>query len=101
MTGTDSQIEWADRIKPRVSAEFDRVAAAFLARAGKQTGQDRLDTQAILAILEEKRGEVLAHDSAGYFIKGWQELNDQVRKMIACDARYQAIKTGRDARKVA
>jgi hypothetical protein len=26
MTGTASQIEWAEQIKPRVNAEFDRVA---------------------------------------------------------------------------
>src|SRR6516162_8758435 len=28
MTGTASQIEWAEQIKPRVDAEFDRVAKA-------------------------------------------------------------------------
>ena len=26
LTGTPSQIEWAEEIKPRVSAEFDRVS---------------------------------------------------------------------------
>ncbi|MBK5295139.1 MAG: hypothetical protein JJE04_26115 [Acidobacteriia bacterium] len=91
MTGTASQIEWAEQIKPRVNAEFDRVAKAFTAVAGKQEEAVRTDTQAVIAILEEKRSEVMARDQAGYFIRDWQELNDQVRRMIGQDARYQAI----------
>jgi hypothetical protein len=98
MTGTASQIEWAEQIKPRVRAEFDRVAKAFQGIVGRQNEQDRIDTEAILAILEEKRAEVMAHDRAGYFIRDWQELRDQVRQMIARDPRYQEIKTNREAR---
>ncbi len=101
MTGTPSQIEWAERIKPRVAAEFDRVAAAFQSVAGNQSEQARSDTRAILAILEEKRAEVMTRDQAGYFIHEWQELNDQVRKMIAQDSRYQALHANRLARKIA
>jgi hypothetical protein len=48
-----------------------------------------------IAILEEKRAEVMANDRAGYFIRDWQELGDQVRRMIGQDARYQAIKAAR------
>jgi hypothetical protein len=98
MTGTPSQIEWAEQIKPRVNAEFDRVAVALLAVAGNQMEQDRLDTQTVIAILEEKRAEVMANDQAGYFIRDWQELRDQVRRMIGQDARYQAIKARKAAR---
>ena len=98
MTGTPSQIEWAERIKPRVNAEFDRVAKAFAAVAGNQGEQDRADTQAVIAILEEKRAEVMARDQAGYFIRDWQELSDQVRRMIRQDPRYQEIKDQRAAR---
>lgn len=98
MTGTSSQIEWAEEIRPRVNAEFDRVANAFRAVARNQSGQDRNDTHAILAILEEKRAQVLARDEAGYYIRDWQELKDQVRQMIAQDSRYQTIKAGREAR---
>jgi hypothetical protein len=98
MTGTPSQIEWAQQIKPRVNAEFDRVAKAFQAVARNQKDQARMDTWAVIAILEEKRLEVMAKDHAGYFIRDWQELKDQVRQMIAKDSRYQAIKTGREAR---
>jgi hypothetical protein len=29
MTGTASQIEWAEQIRPRVEAEFHRVAGAL------------------------------------------------------------------------
>jgi hypothetical protein len=98
MTGTASQIEWAEQIRPRVNAEFDRVANAFQVAAGTQAAQVRLDTQAIIAILEEKRVEVMAKDQAGYFIRDWQELKDQVRQMIARDPRFQAIKATRETR---
>jgi hypothetical protein len=99
MTGTSSQIEWAELIKPRIWAEFDRVANAFNIAASHQAEQDRLDTVAIIAILEEKRLEVMANDEAGYFIKRWRELSDQVRQLIAQDSRYQAIKAKRLDRK--
>lgn len=95
MTGSESQIEWAERIKVTVGAEFDRVAAAFLGVARKQQGQAQIDTQAVIAILEEKRNEVMAQTRAGYFIHDWQELRDQVRQMIAHDARYQSIRARR------
>ncbi len=92
MTGRANQIEWAEQIKARVGAEFDRVANALDSAAGKQIGQKRTDTQAMIAILNEKRAGVMARDEAGYFIQEWQELRDQVRQMIAKDFRYQAIK---------
>jgi hypothetical protein len=90
MTGTQSQIEWAEQIKPRVGAEFDRVATAFASHR---------NTEAILAILQEKRAEVMANESAGYFIRDWQELTDQVRQMIHKDPRYQAIRASRQINK--
>jgi len=97
--GTPNQIEWAKQIKPQVNAEFDRVAKAFEVAASKQSEQDREDTNAIIAILEEKRAEVMANDQAGYFIRDWQELKDQVRQMIARDLRYQAIHANKTARR--
>jgi hypothetical protein len=99
MTGTPSQIEWAELIKPRVNAEFDRVSKALRVAGGKQVEQNRIDTCAVIAILEEKRVEVMAKDQAGYFIRDWQELKDQVRQMIAQDSRYQAIKAKKAARR--
>jgi hypothetical protein len=101
MTGTDSQIEWADQIKPRVDAEFDRVAKLFRTAADSQRGQERIDTESVIAILEEKRAEVLANDRAGYFIRDWRELTDQVRQLIARDSRYQAIRANRESRPAA
>jgi hypothetical protein len=98
MTGTPSQVEWAELIKPRVNAEFDRVAMALKAAGSKQAEHNRMDTLAVIAILEEKRVEVMAKDQAGYFIRDWQELKDQVRQMIAQDSRYQAIKAQKAAR---
>ncbi len=98
MTGTPSQIEWAEQIRPRVTAEFDRVAKAFEAVARTQSDEARTDTLAIISILEEKRVEVMARNEAGYFIRDWQELKDQVRHMISQDARYHTIKAGREAR---
>src|SRR4051812_21379380 len=92
LTGTVNQIEWAKQIKTQVNAEFDRVIAALEAAATKQSGRDRLDTQAIIALVEEKQTEVMEHQEAGYFIHDWQELRDQVRQMIMKDDRYKAIK---------
>jgi hypothetical protein len=68
---------------------------ALEAAAAKQSGQDQLDTQTMIAILEDKRTEVMAHEEAGYFIHDWQELRDQVRQMIMKDNRYKTIKAGK------
>jgi len=99
MTGTQSQIEWAEQIKPRVDAEFDRVARALTEAAGDKSEQVRADTQVAIDIIEEKRAEVMANDHAGYFIRDWQELTDQVRQMIGEDARFQAIRARKAAQK--
>lgn len=96
MTGTAAQIEWAGRIKLQVTAEFNRVAACFQSIADKQTDKKRADTEAIIAILEEKRAEVLATENAGCFIRDWYEIGDQVRQMIGRDARYLTIKAGKN-----
>jgi hypothetical protein len=95
LTGTANQIEWAKQIKTRVNAEFDRVKTALEAAAAKQSDHDRLDTEAVIAILQDKRAEVMAHQEAGYFIHDWQELRDQVRQMIMKDDRYKSIKAGK------
>jgi hypothetical protein len=92
MSGTANQIAWAKQIKIQVNAEFDRVARALEGASSKQSRQDALDTQAMIAILEDKRDEVMAHEEAGYFIHDWQEVRDQVRQMIMKDPRYKAIK---------
>ncbi len=96
MTGTPNQIEWAEQIRPRVDAEFARVATAFREVAARQSGQAADDTLALIKIVEEKRDEVLAHTDAGYYIRDWQELSDQVRRLIGADARFTEI---RDRRK--
>ena len=95
LLGSVSQIEWAERIKRYVNAEFDRVAASFRSIAGKQANGKRAGTEVIIAILEDKRTKVMSRQEAGYFIHEWQEINDQVRQMIFHDARYQAIKSNR------
>lgn len=95
MRGTANQVEWAERIRRQVNDEFDRVARSFRSIAGKQNDAARADTEAIIAILEEKRAEVMRREEAGYFIHDWQEISDQVRQMIFQDARYQAIRIKR------
>ena len=92
LTGSVNQIEWAERIRAQVNGEFDRVAKALEAAALRQSDRDRSKTHAMLLILEDKRAEVMSNPRAGYFIHDWQELRDQVRKMIMNDARYKAIK---------
>ena len=89
-------MEWAERIRLRVGAEFDRVAAAFHDVAQKKNAGMRAFTKALLAILEEKRAKVMRSESAGYFIHDWQDINDQVRQMIFSNPRYQVIKSNRD-----
>ena len=49
------------------------VAASFRSIAERQGGEKRTDTEAILAILEDKRVEVLDREEAGYFIRDRQE----------------------------
>ncbi len=98
MTGTPSQAEWAERIKAQVGGEFDRVAASFRSVAEKQIENKRVETEAIISILEEKRAEVMARNQAGYFIREWQEINDQVRKIMLADPRYQEIKAKANSR---
>src|SRR5579871_1055005 len=41
---------------------------------------------------KRKRLEVMCNVEAGYFIRGWQEIGDQVRQFIFDDARYREIK---------
>jgi hypothetical protein len=92
LRGTPSQVEWAERIRVQVSAEFDRVAASFRSVAVNQGAGKRAGTEAVLAILDDKRREVLAREEAGYFIHDWQDISDQVRRMIFNDVRYKAIR---------
>ena len=99
LTGTPNQIEWAEQIRLTVAQEFERVAKVFQAQVGIQTGQKQAETRTIIAILEQKRAETMSIPFAGYFIREWQELNDQVRQMIAKDPRYQAIRDQRAVRR--
>jgi hypothetical protein len=98
LSGTAAQVEWAELIRIRVGAEFDRVVASFRAIAERHSGEKRADTDAIIAIVEDKRHEVLERQQAGYFIHDWQDVGDQVRQMIFHDSRYQAIRSKRPAR---
>ena len=99
LTGTPSQVEWAERIRFTVTQEFDRVAKAFQAQITIQTGEKQAETRTILEILEQKRAETMCIPIAGYFIREWQDLGDQVRQMIAKDPRYHFIKDQRAKRR--
>ena len=101
LTGTANQIDWAEQIKERVGRDFDRVANAMKSVASKQVERDRTDTQALIAILQEKRSEVMSRTQAGYFIHDWQDPGNQVRDLILNDPRHDAIKISRAARKQA
>jgi N-acyl-D-amino-acid deacylase len=95
MTCTPAQVEWAGRLRVQVAAEFARVEAAFRVVAAGQNGAKRAETEEILAILEDKRREALGVGDARYFILNWQDLGDQVRRILSADARYQAIRARR------
>jgi len=95
MSGTVNQVEWAQKIKRQVSAEFDRVAALLRTVALRQEGEMHDQTESVIAILEEKRAGVMARNKSGYFIHDWQEITDQVRILLIKDPRYQEIKLRR------
>lgn len=99
LTGTALQIDWAEGIRTRVAAEFSRVWKAFSAVAATQQEPALAETLAIIAILEEKRAEVLTNKKAGYFIHDWAEAGDQVRQLIGQDARFLRIVADRRARR--
>ena len=98
MIGTANQVDWAERIRGQVSEEFDRVAKALESAMSRQSERKRGETLTTIAILEDKRGEVMAQDQAGYFIREWHEMRDQVRRLITQDSRYQAIRAKLAAR---
>jgi hypothetical protein len=89
---TIHQAKWAEQIRAHVAAEFDRLAKMLEAVAGMQPEQGRKDTQDVIAILGQKRAEVMARNVAGHFFHDWQELRDQVQQMILQDPRCQPLK---------
>jgi hypothetical protein len=99
LIGTENQVAWAEQIRSSVHTEFDRVASALEARGGTQSEGRRSDTVAMIGILEEKRAEVMAKEDAGYFIREWQELRDQVRLMVILDPRFKALAVNTAARR--
>lgn len=98
MIGTVNQIAWAVQIKSQVEAEFERVRKVLEYAITKQPQQDTTDIRVIIRILDDKRAEVMGNAQAGYFIHDWQELRDQVSRMIVADPRYKAIKASQAAR---
>ena len=99
LAGTPNQIELAEQIKDRVHKEFDRVGMVLKSVAAKQMSGEQIDTLELVAILEEKRHDVMENVRAGYFIHDWQELRDQVREMIVKDPRHGEIMSRQAARK--
>ena len=98
MTGGGLQVEVAERIKVRAGADFDRFTAAFEVLSNTQNEPERGETLAIVAIVKELRAQVMANDDAGFFIRGWQDLGDQVRTMVLKDPRVKAIQAQRALR---
>ena len=92
LVGTVNQIAWAEQIKAQVDAEFDRLRRVLDSAASARPPKDVTDLQTIIQILEDKRAEVMENDQAGYFIRNWQELRDQVRRLITADPRYEEMR---------
>src|SRR5690349_11556915 len=62
LTGSINQIDWAVQIRRQVDAEFDRVRGALEAIRRKgpmRPGQRRSQIGVLIAILEDKRAEVM------------------------------------------
>lgn len=67
--GTISQIDWAVQIKRQVGAEFDRVRGELEAIARKRPFrpvQRRSQINVLIAIVEDRRAEVMRRTEAGY-----------------------------------
>lgn len=99
LKGSPAQVEWAERIRRTVGEEFDRVAESFRSIARKQGAERRAETETIIAVVAEKREEIMNIESAGYFIRNWQELGHQIRDLIVKDSRYEAIARERATRR--
>lgn len=99
MVGSVDQVKKAEQIKEQINEEFDRLARALESSAAKQTGAERVDVEAVIAILEEKRAEVMAKTQAYYFINSWHDVSDRVRELIVQDSRYRDINTKKAMRR--
>lgn len=95
LTGTETQVEWAERIRDSVRQEFGRVEKSFRSVADRQDAGSRMRTEAILVILRDKRDDAMSRSDAGYFIREWQDISDQVRQAIGKDPRFQALNAKR------
>lgn len=84
-----NEAAWAQQIKARVCADFDRVVNALKSAAETLTGDRQIDALMVISILEEIRAEVMAKDQPGYFIVEWQDASDQVRRIVANDRSYK------------
>lgn len=91
-SGSVDQIKRAERTRAQVNSEFDRLSKALQAVALNQSERERLATFAIMLILEEKRGEVLANERAGYLIHDWRDLRDKVWKLILNDPQFKTFR---------
>jgi hypothetical protein len=100
LAGTEQQIVWAEKIRERVRGDFDRVAAALRAVASRQSGEDLADNMAVIGILEERRQQVMANATAGYFLHKWQETKNRVQRTIAADPRFVALRKARNQRRL-
>jgi 5-carboxymethyl-2-hydroxymuconate isomerase len=87
------------RTDQAVNDQFDRLAASFRLAADREINDKRAETEVIIAVLEDKRAQVMSRQEAGYFILNWQEIDDRVRMMIVHDFRYRAIRCSRDTRR--
>jgi len=96
--GTVNQLAWALQIRSQVDAEFDRVREVLQRAMKNRPATDTADIESIIRILEEKRATVMGNERAGYFIRYWQDLQNQVSRMIFEDPRYQTIKSARHGR---
>jgi hypothetical protein len=84
----------------RAGKEIDKMvgkAGQQIEKAGEkiEDEQMQMETLSVIAIPGKKWAEVMAKDLAGYSVHEWQELRNQVRRMIVHDFRYQAIKANK------
>ncbi len=86
---------WVRQLRIRINSEFDDVAAALQLVASRQQSKRRLETEAIVAILEDKRLEVMAMADKPELLYEWHHVGDQVRRLLFEDPRYKKIRLSR------
>ena len=97
LVGTPSQIEWAEQI--RRGSPASSIACPALCWRWLVSNQNRTDQtpRRLSPFSRRNASRCWLGLRQGYFIRDWQELTDQVLRVIRKDPRYQAIRLAKQS----